>query len=418
MKNYLKTKLSFNKFLIGIFILFFLIILGGFGKILWQYKSLSEQNVAVLFPNAIASGGSAQLAIYAWDIYDAKMIEKGEVKIDLLDSEKKKIVGLYTGELTNGSVLAKITLPDLAEGQYTLKTTLESENGEDEIFKTINIKTQSKIFISTDRPLYQPGQTVNFRALVLGSDNLMPAADKEIVVSVNNPKGDTIFRQSYTTSQYGIIGGQFGFADELTFGEYKIMAAGNGQTVVKSVTVKQFTLPKFEIKIEPDQNLSEKPARITGHIEAKYFFGKPVVGADAKISLFIADEEMKFSQNTDDNGLVNFVFTPNYQGEPKKIRIEATVSGEGSEAVSQQKSYPVTADGVLIELIPESGKLKPGLDNRILLISSKPDGTPLKTTIFMTGEKLREFATDEFGIATFTYRPDKGSSLSRFTLNV
>jgi hypothetical protein len=109
---------------------------------------------------------------------------------------------------------------------------------------------------------------------------------------------------------------------------------------------------------------------------------------------------------------------PKYQNESKVIRIEAEFSDDSNQRVSQQKIYTIAEGGVLVELFPESGKLKPGIDNRILLIASKLDGTPLKTSIYMTGEKLREFATNEFGIATFNFRPTDSSDISRFTLNV
>jgi hypothetical protein len=416
MKNVLKEKLSVKKFLLGVFILFFLLAVGGLAKISWQSFKLSGQNITILAPGAIAQEGRARLEISVWDFKKNQKVEAGQVKIELLDAEGKGLGEIYEGELDDGAASPEIVLPKLDPGKYGLKVFVKTKIGKDELLRDIEIKNPARLFISTDKPLYKPGQMMNFRVMALNAD-LVPSPGIQITVEVENPKKDTIYRKILTASDYGIVSAQFPFADELAFGDYVLTASYDGQTSKKTVSVKQYTLPTYEVIIKTNENISQKPNLISGTVEARYFFGKPVENGQVELKIKHGENSV-LKGKLDENGAFAFEFKPLYRPDLDAINFNAEVLSQSHEKISAEKNYNISESGISIDLIPESGILKPGLDNRILFISSNSDGVPIKTSVFMTGERLREFSTDEFGLAYFNYRPEPGAKNSIFNLNV
>lgn len=417
MKTILGRKVSFNKFLVAVFAIFLLVIFFNTIKFFWDNRNVSQQNISLLTQNVFSSEGTGNMQIFARDLENKNIVE-ADVKIDLLNSEAKKLEELYKGKLTEGQLAVNFLLPKLDVGSYQLRIAIKSGAGKDELIKNIEIKSEPRVIISTDRPLYKPGQQLSFRVLTLDKGNLQPFKNKEVLVSISNPKGDKLFQQRYTTSDYGIVSGEFGFSDELAFGEYKIEAAINGKTAEKIVEVKYFDLPKFEVQIT-ESNVDKSQGKISGKILARYFFGKPLKNADAYVtagsnSNIFADIRGK----TDENGFFEFNFDGiTSLGLYQNISIVVEIN-DGNNKIVASKTEETKDESIVVELIPESGKLKPGLDNEILFISSRADGAPVKTTAYMTGGRLSEFATNEFGIAKFSYKPRENSSVANFTLNV
>lgn len=418
MKNFLGKKITFTKFLVSVFVLFIILFLVNLGKFVWSNQTVSRQEIKILTQNNFSSGGSGNIQIYASEILDNQKIENAKVFLDLIQDKNDKVTELFSGELNNGFMAANFVLPNLEPGEYKIRTIISSKYGKDEIEKIIQITKEPRITISTDRTLYKPGHTMNFRVLAMDSSTLVPISEKDILVSVKDPKGNKLFQKSFQSSEYGIISGSFDFSEELVFGDYTLIASTEGQEVEKVVEVKQFTLPKFEVSVLPDQDLSNIGDELSGKVLAKYFFGKPLIGAKAQISLNIGSHHYSTSGTTNENGFASFTFYNLNNIQNGEVSIYAEVVDENNNVVIGQIGAKISEEDINIELIPESKKLKPGIDNEILFIASRSDGTPVEANVSLTGERLREFRTNAYGIAKFTYRPDEGASDSTFKLSV
>lgn len=418
MKNIFKGKINFSKFFVALIILFSLVIAFNAGRFFWDSRHISRQNLSLLTQKTYAPSSVGSMQIFAEDAKDDKGIAKAAVSAALYDKGSKKIAELCTGELKDGYFAGKFEIPKLTEGQYEIRATVNSSIGKDDIIKAIDIKNEKKLLITTDKPMYKPGQIMNYRVLSLDASSLIPNRDQEIIVMITDPKDNKIFKKSFKTSNYGIIGGSFAFADELTMGNYKIKAQAQGLDGEKSVEVKNYSLPKFEILFKPDQDLTKEQTKISGVVTTRYFFGKPADNSQVKLKMDFDGQEKELSGSTDQDGklLIESFINPAPDAQRISMSIEAT-DKNGNKAYKEE-AYLVSQDGILVELYPEAGKLKPGLANEIIYISTYPDGKPARTNVFMAGEKLREFATNELGVAKFEYTPDTGAAESRFTLNV
>ncbi|HXX18859.1 MAG TPA: MG2 domain-containing protein [Candidatus Acidoferrum sp.] len=164
--------------------------------------------------------------------------------------------------------------PDLTvianHGGYTAKI-------EDAEISTIRF---SKFLMSTDKPLYQPGQTVHTRVLAFGIDKYA-IPNLPIELRVLDPDETLVYKTEMKTSKFGIASADWTIPANQLLGDYRLQTdlgeddAENGGGSI-SVKVSRYELPNFTVLAKADRSyyLSGQNAEVTVH--ADYLFGQPV----------------------------------------------------------------------------------------------------------------------------------------------
>ena len=226
--------------------------------------------------------------------------------------------------------------------------------------------------VSTDKPVYRPGDAIRIRSLSLRRPDLKPMAGGKITLSVTDPKGNVIFRRGDVTSRYGIASADCPLADEILLGTYRIECQIGDTTSASAVEVKKYVLPKFKVTLDADRPYYQPGETISGTIRADYFFGKPVADAAVRIELASAKDGRKSrpmlpAARTDKSGKAAFsIRIPASLAQAAEAREEApfnmtaTVVDSAGQTESRTISRVVTASPLRIEVIPESGRLGPG----------------------------------------------------------
>ena len=236
------------------------------------------------------------------EITSKKIIEKGKVKVRLLDSQQKKVKGTTEKYKINEeeSVNENLIIPDKLEpGKYYLEVTASTNAVKDKVIKPINIQKNKdeNINVSLDKGIYKPGDEVNFRALLTYKDNDKPITE-DVNISIYDGNDNRVYNKSSKTSDYGIISGTFNLADEVNSGTYKLVVATKNQEYSKYFTVNPYDTPKFGVEIVTDKEnyiVGEK-ANIT--VKADYFFGEKVKEANVVLEI----EGNKYNGQTNENG--------------------------------------------------------------------------------------------------------------------
>src|SRR5262249_1687038 len=86
----------------------------------------------------------------------------------------------------------------------------------------VDIVPNSSITISTDKPLYQPGQTVHCRTLLLGADSHQAVDNEEIKIMLRNERYETIATATERTDKFGVAAHDFTLSEETSLGKYSI----------------------------------------------------------------------------------------------------------------------------------------------------------------------------------------------------
>ncbi len=149
----------------------------------------------------------------------------------------------------------------------------------------------TNIYYTTDKPLYQPGQTFHARALVMkrrGTDlatAIVPGA--ELTLTIKDEDDTVLSRQKVTTSEFGIASIDWSIPPNAKLGTYIIEADSDTLSFEvdrQSFKVSRYELPNFVVQAKPDSDFYLPDRReATVSVNAAYLFGKPVESGSVRI---------------------------------------------------------------------------------------------------------------------------------------
>lgn len=322
----------------------------------------------------------------------------------------------YTDE--NGFVLVSTDIPgDLEEGDYTLEIRAKGESGNATLSQSQPVSRSFRTMLSSDKPLYQPGQIIHLRALSLNHDSMRPASGRPVYFEIRDPKGNKVFGKRMDTSDFGIASADFQLANQVNEGEYKIVATVGDTTSERTVKVERYTLPKYKISLGTDRAYYEPGEMVELTIDCQYTFGKPVSKGEVKIVAQEYVEQFRtfktLSGTTDENGRLTFQLPLKeaFVGQPLNkgaafVRFVAEVTDPANETRTASHEVKVTNSPIQIEVFPESGELVQNVENRVYILTAYPDGTPAKTTVTFSNDESKTVETSAMGIASVQLTPN------------
>ena len=362
----------------------------------------------------------------------ALMVKRGAVRIELLDPDHAPKL-LFAGELDRrGSVAADFRFPEGLTGSFPVRFSADTPLGHVETTETVQLEDKISVLLTSEKPIYQPSQTIHLRALALDRADRHAAAGRALTFEVEDPRGNKVFRKSTAADNFGVASAEFTLADEVNLGTYHVRAKiGETSAAELAVNVERYLLPKFRVAIEFDSK-SGKPKRdyrpgdhVTGAVKANYFFGKPVDNASVTMKASGMDAELfeaaSAKGRTDRDGAYRFdlVLPQFFAGNGKRhgatpVVVEATVKDAADHSETRGEPITVSQTSLLITAVPEGGKLVRGLENEVFVLASYPDGTPAKADLVVrTAAAQDRVQTDEAGIATVRILGNDANSVLR-----
>ena len=366
----------------------------------------------------LTPGLPAEFRVFVRDGSAVRPIPEAEIRAFLVSTAGKRIA-LGAGKTdVDGMVQASAKLPkDLAEGDYKLVVKVTSAAGATEVERSLTVKRSFRTMVTTDKPLYQPGQVIHIRSLSLATADLRPAAGQDAVIEAQDPKGNKVFKKRLKTSDYGIVSADFQLADQVNTGDYTIVSTIGDTTSERSVTVKRYVLPKFKIALTTDRGYYLPGKRLVADLHAEYTFGKPVAQAKVQVT---ADEFIeKFRTfaaadgETDEEGRFHFEIPlkRSFVGQDLKkgdaiVKLEAKVTDTAGHVLTKTVDVTVTQRPIRIEAFPESGELVQNVENVLYIVTAYADGRPAKTKLTI-GASRKATETSDVGIAKVKITPRK-----------
>src|SRR6266446_4022766 len=389
--------------------------------------------VHILGQQAYLSGGPAAVRVIVTDSKNAVIAGAGTVRIELAVGEQKARV-LFIGRLNHrGTAEAQFRFPAGLTGSHQLRYLVDTPIGSTEFTQAVRLEDKVSILLTTEKPIYQPNQTIHVRALALDRSNHEAAANRKLTFEVEDSRGNKVFKKATETDRFGIASAEFALADEVNLGTYHLRASmGEAEaptnTAEIALNVERYVLPKFKVAVEFTGN-EKKTKRgyrpgdhVKGRVRANYFFGKPADGAEISVrasSMDVAVFEVESVQGkTDRDGSYEFdLKLPAYfAGRPlsqgaARVLVEATVKDSAGHAESRGEAIIVSETPLQVTAVPEGGTLIPGLENQVFLLTSYPDGTPARTelTIHAAGNVDQRAATDDGGVAVIRIKAGAGT---------
>ncbi len=136
----------------------------------------------------------------------------------------------------------------------------------------------------TDRALYRPGQTVQYKGislnLDLGSDKYSVSTERELTVLFLDPNRKEIARQKHRVNAFGSFSGSFTAPRDRLMGPMQILTEGNDGST--SIRVEEYKRPKFQTTLDRPKQAPRLNDRVAMAGHAMGYTGAAVDGAQVK----------------------------------------------------------------------------------------------------------------------------------------
>ncbi len=135
----------------------------------------------------------------------------------------------------------------------------------------------------TDRPIYRPGSTVQFRLLIRlrGPEGyLAPVAGEDVRIEVLGPNGDRVRNIEGKTDEAGGVSGAHILPDGAPLGRWHFAVfRGKDSLRTEGFLVEEYKKPEFEVTVTPSEPAIRLGRKAKVKIAARYYFGAPVTNA-------------------------------------------------------------------------------------------------------------------------------------------
>ncbi|HPH95132.1 MAG TPA: MG2 domain-containing protein [Anaerolineaceae bacterium] len=395
----------------------------------------TDHNLMIFGQSSLTPGTQAGLRLVAQNAYTRASLADVDFTVSMRPAAGGEAVVLFTGKTgPDGSANINFKVPESADPNQILRVESHSAANTSQVERPVTLKRDYRLLLSTDKPIYQPGQIIHLRLLALSLMDLAPANAQELELTIADGKGNRVMRQKVKTSEYGVASLDFQLASEVNSGNYKITATLNNTSSEKTVTVEPYVLPKFRFAFAADKTFYLPGETVKGSLDAAYFFGKPVSGSEVRLEVFSYDVQKNvvasLQGTTDEMGRFTFSFDlPGYltgsewdQGRGR-VYLEAMITDQANHSETGQYSLPVSQQPLVIQAVPEGGVVRPGQATSIYVMTSYPDGTPASASIKLA-DSDEPVQTGPYGIAvladpqgresvTITAEDDRGNQAAQ-----
>lgn len=236
-----------------------------------------------------------------------------------------------------------------------------------------------KLYVTTDRPLYQPGDEVAVKVMdrefldALKNQGL--EADAEYAVSVSDSRGQEILSRRVTLAA-GNAGGDFSFvlAENSLPGGYSIKLTRDSQGYVGAFRVQKYAKPLFDLSLVLAKDGFKPGEEVRGTLSVKQPFGRPIANAKVRLVAFtqpytmvsgrVVEPVHQKTQVLDKEFVTgaagSVAFTLPKQDKPSRIIIRAFASDASAAKVSLTKEVLVTGFDRPLTIVAPGNLSAPG----------------------------------------------------------
>jgi hypothetical protein len=173
---------------------------------------------------------------------------------------------------------------------------------------------QERIYSYTDRPVYRPGQMVNFKGIArrFAAANYSVLPGQAMQVQVWDPRETLVYKENLTTNRYGSFYGQLHLNDEAATGLYRLVTTLEGRPHESYFKVAEYRKPEYTVTVKTGKKRYLRGETIQAEALAQYYFGAPVAGAQVR---YLVRRSPYFFYPAEDEEYAAEQETPEYEGE-------------------------------------------------------------------------------------------------------
>jgi len=275
--------------------------------------------------------------------------------------------------------------------------------------------------LSTDKPIYRPGETVYLRGVVLNAHDRTPLPSGQAAnatVEVIGPKGDVI-AGGRATAEDAVIGTSWPIPDQTPGGEYtvKVSYPWEGHAPAeRTFDIRAYRAPRLKTQVVFLRDGYGPGDEVTASVEIERAEGGvPEAAKVTAIARVDGEEVWRGPAELNDRGRA----TARFELPGEIDRGEGTLAfviEDGGVVETASKTIPILLQTLDIAFYPEGGELIAGVPNRVYVEAKTPWGDPADFEAELVngdGEAVEAaddepvtFATEHEGRGRFTFTPE------------
>ncbi|MGA9043157.1 MAG: alpha-2-macroglobulin family protein [Terriglobales bacterium] len=209
---------------------------------------------------------------------------RGELEFDSVD--KRAVITHTTNSSGDAVLLFRIPGAVTDGGSINVEARKRDQTRKEDF--DFELDPRARIIINTDKLLYQPGQSLHARAIVLSVDK-HAVANEDAEFKLVDPESNTVFSGTAKTNDFGIASIDWELPDSTELGPYGLQVSlsnsdryGSAQEMT-NVRVGRYDLPNFTVAAQPDRSYYLPGQNASVAISAKYLFGKELTHGVVKL---------------------------------------------------------------------------------------------------------------------------------------
>ena len=278
-------------------------------------------------------------------------------------------------------------------------------------------------YVSTDKPIYRPGETLFMRGISLHYLTRKPMTTNEVrqaIIEIKGPKGDTV-ASGFAPLQESVYGFSWTIPSSQAGGEYTIKLSDpfTGQPPAeRKFDIRAYRAPRLKSQIKFVRDGYGPGDEVIATLHAERAEGGVPVGAKITVVARVDGvEAFRGVASIDDRGNCPARFKL-----PEKIRrgegTLAMIIEDGGVVETASKTIPILLQTVDLTMYPEGGELVAGLPNRVYVQALTPAKKPADlagVVVDDEGYEVAKFRSEHEGRGRFIFTPAIGG---KYTLKI
>lgn len=326
---------------------------------------------------------------------------------------------LFSGSATSDQRgLANILIPDhlVIPPNTTLRVvakTTEGVRAESSLSLTIP-RTRSYTYLTTDRPVYRPGELIYFRSLTLNRKSLQPVSGFPIEYMIRSEPSreldETAYRMTGVT-QRGVGNGSFQLRSDMEPGNYELVVRSLDSMFPDEkvpVQVRNYRTPQIDQQVRWKQPSFKRGESLEALLELRSLVSEGPRIPDSISAGLLLDgvplEETQFPVNQQGIAAIALMI-PERDFNLLQLQVTTTT---GTTSESQLIEVPVQRGDLVVHFYPEGGDLSTDLLNRVYFSAEDAKGKPVdcQAELFDQNDRLvSAVKTMQNGLGRFDFVP-------------
>ncbi|HXM34123.1 MAG TPA: MG2 domain-containing protein, partial [Pyrinomonadaceae bacterium] len=289
--------------------------------------------------------------------------------------------------------------------------------------------------VNTDKPLYQPGQTVHTRLLAFDPSR-HALVNEEVTFTISDPEDQKVFQVALKTSRFGVASVDWAIPDSTRLGDYHLdvrfeNSKYEDSRAVGTIKISRYDLPNFTVKVKPDRSYYLPGQSAEVEVTADYLFGQPVKNGHLRVvreterrwnyreQKWDTEEGDKYEGDTDSEG--RFLAHIKLESEHQKLKDSdydryrdlsyAAYFTDPTTNRTEQRRFDlrISKNAIHVYVIEGSTWQASGFPVRFYLSTFYADGTPAQCEVAISEDvqvadgnvlrPLRTISTNRLGVA-------------------